>query len=150
MTIKTFRGNLKSYAGTASPSDGQDRIRLSTKQGKIGYRIVKLDLIPQNFGTADVEGVLQVYKVEQTTPTNVVDFSDTNLLAVGLWSMNSNVTTEVSGFHVMFEQEIFNQDIYVTFKDTQSSTINYYLELEVMNLSDNEASVSTLMDIRGS
>jgi len=140
--IKTFRSLLK--------SDGQDRIRLSTIKGKVGYKIIKCELLPQNFGASDYEAVVQIWKTEQTTPTNVIDFSDSDLLGAATWSSNSNVTTEVSGFNVMFDNEIFNQDIYVTMKDTQSGRINYYIELEVIPLNDAGAEYTTLKDMRSS
>ena len=138
--IKTFRGLLD--------SDGQDLIRLSTIKGKVGYRIVKCQLLPKNFGTADYEAVVQIWKTEQSTPTNVVNFTDSDLLGAACWSSNSNVTTEVSGFNVMFDNEIFNQDIYVTLKDTQSGKMNYYLELEVIPLDEAGAEYTTLKDMR--
>ena len=43
----------------------------------------------------------------------------------------------------------FNQDIYVTNKDANGSKpVNYYLELEVIKLSEDQAMVATLKDIR--
>jgi len=138
--IKTFRGLLD--------SDGQDHIRLSTIKGKVGYRIVKCELLPKNFGTADYEAVVQIWKTEQTTPTNVIDFADTNLLGAACWSGATNVTGEVSGLNVMFDTEIFNQDIYITLKDTQSGKMNYYLELEVIPLDDKGAEYTTVKDLR--
>ena len=52
--------------------------------------------------------------------------------------------------HTIFEQEIFNQDIYITHQDSGAGTlaVNYYIELETMSLTDNAATVSTLRDIR--
>jgi len=138
--IKTFRGLMA--------SDTQDTIVLHTNDGSTGYQIVKFELFPRNFGTSDYEAVMQVWKVSQTANTNVVDFSEQTLLAVGAWSGASNVTGEVSGFHVIFDREIFNQDIYITLLDTQSGFMNYYLELEQVKLDLSENTVATLKDIR--
>jgi len=138
--IISYRGLIK--------SDGQDTIPIQTIRGLIGYRIVKFQVFPRNFGTADYEAVMQIWKVPQTAPTNVVDFSDPTLLGIASWSSNSNVTTEVSGTHIIFDNETFNQDIYITLKDTQSGYINYYIELEQRPLALDEATVATLKDIR--
>ena len=54
-------------------------------------------------------------------------------------------------YHVVFDREIFNQDIYVTHTDTISSSskpINYYIELEVIPLDDAGAEFTTLKDMR--
>jgi len=141
--IKTFRGILL--------DGGQDTIRLATKQGKIGYRIVKFQIITNQPTTASAESVVKIYKVKQTAIDYKIDFSDGNLLAVALWSTNVSAEANPEDSTVIFDLEIFNQDIYVTHDTTTGSeACNYYIELEVMKLSDNEATVSTLMDIRGS
>jgi len=136
-----------SYRGLLA-SDGQDTIPIQTIRGLIGYRIVKFQVFPKNFGTASYEAVMQIWKVPQTTPTNVADFSDPTLLGVASWSGNTNVTTEVSGTNIIFDNETFNQDIYITLKDTQSGKMNYYIELEQRDLALDEATVATLKDIR--
>ena len=51
---------------------------------------------------------------------------------------------------VIFDNEIFNQDIYVTNYDAATGeSMNYYIELEVLNLDLAEATVATLKDMRG-
>lgn len=143
MTIKTFRGILADGA--------QEQIRLSTKQGKIGYKIVKFQIMPNTPGTIPFESVVKLFKIKQTSITGTVDFSDGNLLAAAYATGNDGTAYTDSVFDVIFEQEIFNQDIYITNTDVDTGMAsNYYLELEVMNLNDNEAAVSTLKDIRGS
>jgi len=138
--IKTFRGLLL---------DGeQDKIRLSTKKGKIGYRIVKFQVMENEPGDNALEGACKIFKILQTSVTNTVDFSDGNLLAAADYNKHGD-TQNAKSVIIIFDQEIFNQDIYVTWKDnTSDEKINYYLELEVMTLSDNAAAVSTLRDIR--
>jgi len=51
---------------------------------------------------------------------------------------------------IIFDREVFNQDIYITngAGDSASLGVNYYLELETINMTDNAAAVSTLRDIR--
>jgi hypothetical protein len=138
--IKTFKDIILDGA--------QNKIRLSTKKGKIGYRIVKFTLFPREPGQQNTENTVKIYKVSQTTLDNAVNFSDGNLLAVAYYQDGTDVNLSGS-HHVVFDHEIFNQDIFITHEDTASSEpINYYLELETVSLSDNAAAVSTLRNIR--
>ena len=138
--IKTFRGLLADGA--------QQRIRLSTKKGKVGYKILKLEVIPKNPGTVDYEGTLTINKVT-FTPLNTIDLSDGNILAVAYWHGSSGHGQPETDVQIIFEQEIFNQDIFVGYNDLQSSGImNYYLELETFAMTDNATAVSTLRDVR--
>ena len=140
--IKTFRGIL---------ADGEEeRIRLSTKKGKVGYRIIKFQLFPNLPGTSDYEALVKIFKVSQATvpvSSGVADFSDGNLLACGLYVGTS--TTAPSSSTLIFEQEVFNQDVFITHTaNSGSGAINYYVELETITMTDNQAVVSTLRDIR--
>ena len=137
--IKTFRGKLT--------NDTEQTIRLSTKKGKIGYRIKKFQVMGIN-ENVDYETVVQIYKVTQSTVLDTVDFTDGNLLAAALYGDATSTSTQAA-WTIIFDQEIFNQDIYISTKATTGSEfINYYLELETINLTDNAAAVSTLRDIR--
>ena len=50
---------------------------------------------------------------------------------------------------VIFDNEIFNQDIFITHSEPSSnSTGNYYIELEVIPLDDAGAEYTTLKDMR--
>ena len=62
---------------------------------------------------------------------------------------NSNSVVYFGGNTIIFDQEIFNQDIYITCASTDGA-INYYIELEVMDLALDEATVATLKDVRNS
>jgi hypothetical protein len=139
--IKTFRGVLADGA--------QNRIRLSTKKGKVGYRIIKFDLMTKDIAAVSSESVVKLYKIIQTSVDGVVDFSDGNLLAAGFVSSADQSYAYPPIQSIIFDQEIFNQDIYVTHKDVNTGeSCNYYLELETINMTDNAAAVSTLRDIR--
>ncbi len=142
--IKTFRGILDDGA--------QNKIRLSTKQGKIGYRIKDFEFLPNQPGDASSENVLQVFKIDMSeslaTGGAKIDFSDGNLLAALYYTSGVNASQTTYNV-VMFDEDIFNQDIYITHTDNSGSTkANYLLKLEQHNLTDNAASVSTLRDIR--
>ena len=138
--IKTYRGLLA--------ATGQERIRLQTIKGKVGYRIVKFELITQEPGETAVEHVLKIYKSNQTTVDNTIDFSDSDLLAAGYYMDGPSSNTP--GFlSVIFDSEIFNQDIFITHSNEDGAeACNYYLELEVIPLDDAGAEYTTLKDMR--
>tara|TARA_Y100000401_G_C8295417_1_gene211062 strand:- start:291 stop:725 length:435 start_codon:yes stop_codon:yes gene_type:complete len=141
MPIKSFRGMI---------ADGtQDTISLHTNDGSTGYRIKKFQVIQNTPGTGQsVECCMKIYKVEQSTIDNTVDFSDQTLLAVAYYQDN-NGTAELSSLDVIFDNEIFNQDIYITHVDSDGAVpMNYYIELEQIKLDLNENTVATLKDIR--
>jgi len=136
--IKTFRGLLA--------DGGQDRIRLSTIKGKVGYRIVKFQAITTAPGTTTAEAIVKMYKTSQSSIDGVINFTDSDLLAVVFWSGR---TSAVPGDTIIFDNEIFNQDIYITAKDVDSARdTNYYIELEVIPLDDAGAEYTTLKDLR--
>jgi len=138
--IKTFRGLIA--------DGGQDTILLHTNDGSIGYRIVRFDLFAENPGQYEYEHVMKVYKVQQTTIDNNVNFGDNTLLAAAfLQDGSASYYPEV--IHVTFDKEIFNQDIYVTHVDTAGNlACNYYIELEQVKLDLNSNTVATLKDMR--
>jgi len=76
MVVKTFRGLLA--------DGGQEQIRLQTIKGKVGYRIVKLQLFPYQPGhTVNYESVIQIFTHKQSTvPASAatVDFTDSTFL----------------------------------------------------------------------
>lgn len=138
--IKTFRGLI--------PHTGQTKVRLSTKQGKIGYQIKKFQIIGQEPGEVTQEHTVKIFKVLQSVIDNTLDFSDGNLLGCAVWKDSSGADAPI-GFIQVFDKEIFNQDIFITHYDTSATNpCNYYLELEAIKLSDNATAVSTLRDIR--
>jgi len=141
--IKTFRGLL-----TDSSPGNQQRVRLQTIKGKVGYRIVKFQIIQQEPGQQSVESTVKVYTQEQSTINNNIDFTDSSLLAVAIWHKQDNSAYALID-HVIFDREIFNQDIFLTHQETDNAyPCNYYLELEVIPLDDAGAEYTTLKDMR--
>jgi len=142
--IKTFRGKLA--------DGGEDRIRLSTIQGKVGYKMIKFQLFPNLPGTASSESTCSIYKKAQTsisTSTATVDFSDGELLAASFFAINAGAPSNPMSKTTIFDREIFNQDIFISHTNTDGSEdINYYFELEVISLSEGGAEYTTLKDIR--
>ena len=139
--IKSFRGLL---------ADGDmDTIRLSTNNGLTGYYIRKFELIAEQPMAVDQESIEQIFTVEQTAASAVIDFDNPLLLAAG------QIANATSGYYntgydqIIFDNVAINQDIFITHKDNQGSGgCNYYLELEQVKLETSEAAVATLKDMR--
>jgi len=140
---------ILSYRGLLGDGD-QDTILLSTKKGEVGYRIVKFQLMFADLATS-LKSVVKVFKTFQDSIPDTISFSDDNMLACGIMSAKADQTAYPEDFIAVFDQEIFNQDIYVTHNDvTGGGSMNYYLDLEVIKLDQSEAMVATLTDIRNS
>ena len=138
--IKTFRGVLA--------DEGQDRIRLQTIKGKVGYRIVKFELFPGSPGVTGQQSVVKVYTDLQSTIDGSVNFTDSDLLAAAYYASLIS-SAEATAVVTVFDNMVFNQDIYIThFEDAGVIPINYYLELEVIPLDDDGAAYTTLRDMR--
>jgi hypothetical protein len=138
--IKTFRGFI--------PDGGEQVIRLSTKNGKVGYKIHDLDIIGVDPTATTQESVVKVFKVTQPSVTTTIDFADGNLLAVAYRETYAAATSNEPAT-IIFDEEVFNQDIFITHEDSNNAGgCNYMLKLELMSLTDNAAAVSTLRDIR--
>ena len=148
MPIKSFRGLIT--------SGGQDTITLHTNDGSTGYRIVKFNIMPHVPGdSADQEHIVMIWKVKRTAAeladntTTRPNFSNQVLLGTGVLvnDIGSSLNYDES---IIFDNETFNQDIFVTARDIGGSTqsCNYYIELEQVKLHLNENTVATLKDIR--
>jgi hypothetical protein len=140
MPIKTFRGKMED-----SVPGNRETIRLSTNNGSVGYRIVKFQVMPEDVGST-IDGNIKIYKVSNNPgPSGTVDFSDNTLLAVAHYYNGTYEIDEV----VVFDNEIFNQDIYLVYHEAAgTASMNYYIELEQIKLDLNENTVATLKDIR--
>ena len=139
--IISFRGLMA--------EDTQERISLSTNQGLIGYKITKMQLIPKEPGGLSAEHIVQIFKEQQTTNASQIDFSENRLLAAGYCSNHTGGDAYPTKQTIVFDNEIFNQDIFITHKIRNGTgSVNYYIELEQMDLALDEATVATLKDIR--
>jgi hypothetical protein len=138
--IKTFRGLIADGA--------QDIIALHTNDGSTGYRIVNFQVIGVQPSALTQESTLKIYKVSQTAVTDTIDLSDNTLLAVA-YSEGYAAATSNEPQVIIFDREIFNQDIYITHEDAgNAGGCNYYIELEQVKLDLGENTVATLKDIR--
>ena len=140
--IKSFRGLIA--------DEGIESVPLHTNDGSIGYRITKFELMLNTPGASTQESIVKIYTIPQTgTPDGVIDFSDNTLLASGYYEYNSGSSVITTPYQIIFDNMVFNQDIYITHKDLETGeSINYYIELEQVKLDLNENTVATLKDIR--
>ena len=145
MPIKSFRGKLA--------DNDIERVFLHTNTGSTGYRIKKFQVMPGNPTADNMEATIKIYKIPQTAASNTIDFEDQTMLAAAYIENHDGTSAGFSNFTnaVIFDNEIFNQDIYITLKaGTGAGTdgVNYYFELEQIKLDLNENTVATLKDIR--
>ena len=138
--IISFRGLLA--------DEQQDTITLQTNKGLKGYRIVKFQVIgPDASETA--ESTIKIYKVKQTTFDSNIDFTDNRLLAAAIYQQNVTGQNFPIDAIIIFDGEVFNQNIYISQRgEAASAKINYYIELEQIDLSIDQQTVATLKDIR--
>jgi len=136
-----------SYRGLLA--DGaQDTIPLHTNDGKTGYKVVKFQNMNNNPGSQLIEGVMKIYKIPQSTVDGVVNFGDGTLLAASYHEDNDSTAYSTSEV-IIFDNEIFNQDIYITFKDMSTGQgMNYYIELEQVPLTEDQALVAIVKNLR--
>ena len=142
MTVKTFRGLMADGA--------QDTIVLHTNDGSTGYRVVKFKLFSPTPGVTGQESVVKIYKIPQTAVDGLIDFSDNTLLGSAfISSITGNPSVHPETVSVIFDNEVFNQDIYITHSEVNgSAACNYYIELEQVKLDLGQNTVATLIDIR--
>ena len=137
-----------SYKGTLNIGL-EDRIRLKTIKGKKGYKITKFQILGTTPGQSNVEYVGKITKVKDPNIGPTVKFTDADLLAVAYYQDNEGTDKPMSNI-IIFDNEMFNQDIFVNITDASSGTVpcNYYIELETMELSDLETTMLTLKNLR--
>jgi hypothetical protein len=128
----------------------QEKIKLSTLNGKRGYRIKKLQCMPGRPGVDSGELIVKVYTKDQRGAIDsTVNFSEADLVGVAFYKSHANNVYSVSDT-IIFDNEVFNQDIFVTMTDAEGGTDpgNYYIELETVELSSAQATQLTLKSLR--
>jgi len=132
-----------SFKGTI-PVGEQEKIKLSTLDGLTGYRITDFRVISITPGAANSELIGQIFAKSQLgNVSSTVNFTDQDLLGVAY--------VDDPGFSVIiFDNEYFNQDIFVTMTDGSGATVpgNYYIEIERIKLNQTQATQLTLANIK--
>ena len=133
------------------PVGEQQKIKLATKEGKRGYKITQLKMINKSPGTSANPGLLcKVYIKDQSgSLTDTVDFTEGDLIAVAFFTQSTSSNT-LQAETIIFDNTVFNQDIFVYIVDPSGATDpgNYYMELETVSLSDVESTQLTLSNLR--
>ena len=137
-----------SYRGTLAIGL-EDKLQLRTIKGKVGYKITKFQVMPTAPGINHQEIVAKITKVPDPNIGPTVNFTDADLLAGNYYVENpgTNVTPNET---IIFDNEKFNQNIFVNINDANGGTVpvNYYIEIETMELSDLETTMLTLKNLR--
>jgi hypothetical protein len=128
----------------------EDRIRLRTLKGKVGYKISKFQIISTTPGAGDYEYVAKITKVPDPNIGTTIDFTDADLIGIVYYKGKVSANEPANTDTIIFDNEKFNQDIFVNITDADGGTIpcNYYIELEAMALSDLESTMLTLKSLR--
>ena len=127
-----------------------ERIKLSTLNGKTGYKITKFLVLGNDPADNSVEAVVKIYTKFQTTVTDTFDFTESDLIAAIYNPTSNNINYDGRNI-IIFDNAIFNQDIFLTYTDASGATsdpYNYYIELETISLTDIQATQLTLRNIR--
>ena len=140
--IISYRGQL--------PIGVEERIKLSTIKGKVGYKITKFQVMSSTPGVGEVEYVAKIYSKSQSgSESTTVNFTEGDLLAA-LYYQDNPAAAYPSAMDVIFDNAATNQDIFIYIMDAEGGTIpaNYYIELETMEISDIESTMMTLKSLR--
>ena len=141
--IITFRGKLD--AGT------QEKLNCFTNKGKTGYKVKKFQVIPVIPGTISTEAILKIYTKDQSSSIDArIDFTEGDLLAAVYFEENSSASYIGFFQNIIFDGEIANQDLYVTYQtgDGTTNQMSYYIELETVTLTDIQSTQLTLKNLR--
>jgi len=127
-------GQMHSFRGLLADG-GQDKIRIEGATGEIAWRITKLQLISYNMNE-DVEHIVQVFREEQSSVSNVYNFDDDQLLGAAFL----RVSKSAPGYNedtIVFDNTLFVRNIWITHDDVGGSGVscNYYIELEEVKVS---------------
>ena len=127
-----------------------EKIKLSTLNGKRGYRITKFQTMITTPGVGgDYVAVVKIYSTKQTSGSTTVDFTDGDLLAVDYTSGKDSPNYGIDPSIIIFDNEVVNQDIFVTYgAPTGTLPVNYYIELETVTLTDLQTTQLTLKNLR--
>ena len=121
--VHSFRGLLA--------DDGQDEINLERQNVNLAYRIIKFSIMTKVLAAASVEHTVKIYREEQSSIDNTINFTDVDLLAAGVTVSRSDAYNAPIDDTVIFDNILFSRNIYVTHSEGQSTEdCNYYIEIE--------------------
>ena len=134
--VHSFRGLLG--------DGGEDEINLERQNVNVAYRLIKFAIIPSAPGTVSSEHVVKVYREEQNSIDGLIDFTAVDLLGAAYYNANVSGGDVDYAPPVIFDNDLFSRNIYVTHSDVQGAgSINYYIEIEEVPVT-----ASTLMQMK--
>jgi hypothetical protein len=130
----------------------KEKINLKTNNGKVGYKIVKFQIISTTPGTSAGTGTELIAQIFSRNPQSILStviFTDNTLLAVA-YNKDGVAASDSVTETIIFDNEVFNQNIFITMTDQSGNSVpaNYYLELEAMPINDLQATQLTLKSIK--
>ena len=131
--VHSFKGHMATeHLGVG----GQEKIRIEGATGEIAWRITKFQIMPNNPGGASYEYCVKIFREEQTSIVNTINFDDDELLAAAIYHDNTGTGRADSGPVIIFDNALFSRNIYITaFDNVGTESVNYYIELEEIKLS---------------
>ena len=134
--VHSFRGLLG--------NGGQDEIRLERQNLNVAYRIVKFEIMTKVLAAAAVEHTVKIYREQQSSIDNTVDFTDVDLLAAGVTVSRSDAYNAPLSAITIFDNILFSRNIFVTHTEGENTEdCNYYIEIEEVPVS-----ASALMQLK--
>ena len=127
-------GKIHSFRGLLADGE-QDKISIQGSVGAVAYRISKFQVVGATPGAANYESVVQIWREEQAAAVATIDFTNTELLGVGVWSSDSDSYKYSDNMIIIFDNTLFSRNIYLTLQCLQNNSVNYYIELEEVKVS---------------
>jgi len=133
-------GTIKSFKALLTNGD-QLQIPLHKVGKGVGFRIKKLQVMPHDIdGSSSHECSVQIWKQKQSSLSVDLDFSNSELVGAAYYVRANNPVSPyvalISEQTVIFDNEVFNQDIFIVYKSgITAQKINYYMELEEVKMS---------------
>jgi len=132
-----YKGTGKVHSFRGLLADGaQDEISIQGSVGSIAWRIRKFEVMTKNPGTTDYEQIVKIYREEQSSVTEDINFSDDELLGAGYTEGGAATNFIGNPMTVIFDNALFVRNIFVTHFDAKGALdCNYYIELEEVKVS---------------
>jgi len=129
-------GKVHSFRGLLADGD-QHKIRIQGPVGAIAWRMIKFQLIYYDPTADTAESVVCVWREKQSALTNKIAFDNGELLAAGFMEANSTDGYYPIEQTVVFDNDLFVRNIYITNVAGQSASngVSYYIELEEVKVS---------------
>ena len=120
----------------------QDRIRLSTLNGKTGYKITDFKIIGTTPGQNSPEYIAEIYKTDQTGNIGYdVQFTNSDLLAVAFLNGNTNPA------YASNELIIFDNEMKATSTTTRSKESFSLDEMSLISVCSNKEIRATFLKL---